>query len=50
MKFKTNIYIGQNISRFLFDDYKDAMNFAITALNTAVEECEVEISIIKEDK
>ena len=50
MKFKTNVYIGQNISRFLFDDYNTAMNFAITALNTAVEDCEVEISIIKEDK
>lgn len=50
MKFKVNIYIGQNITRFLFDDYNSAMNFAITALKTAVEECEVEISIIKEDK
>ena len=50
MKFKTNIYIGQNISRFLFDDFNTAMDFAITTLNTAVEDCEVEISIIKEDK
>lgn len=50
MKFKVNIYMGQSITRFLFDDYNSAMNYAITALNTAIEECEVEISIIKEDK
>lgn len=39
MKFKVNIYIGQNITRFLFDDYNTAINFAITALKTAAEEC-----------
>lgn len=50
MKFKVNIYIGQNITRFLFDDFNKAMNFANTALNTAIEEGEVEITIIKEDK
>lgn len=50
MKFKVNIYIGQNVTRFLFDDYNKAMNFANAALNTSIEKCEIDISIIKEDK
>lgn len=40
----------KSVTQLIFERCNEAMEFGITAMNTAVDDIEVEISIIKEDK